>query len=105
MPTPVAARSQTSVPSGGAHALAHAHHHGVLLFQELGDAVDEDLLVERDLGKQHDVGPGERKRAGRGEPAGVAAHDLDEGHALEVVDVRVVGDLVHGRGDEAAALP
>ena len=89
------------VTVGRADALAHGHDHGVLALEHLGDVRDQGALVERELGQQHEVGGGQA--GGAGEPAGIAAHDLDEGHALEVVDVGVARDLRHGGRDEAGS--
>jgi hypothetical protein len=81
-----------------AHALAHGNDHGVLLGDKFREPLEKVLLVEWNLGKEHQVWRMAArlagKRGGGGKPAGIAAHDLDEGDALEVVDVGVAGKLV-----------
>ena len=89
---------------GRAHALRDAHHNGVLPAQKARDALHQGVLVKRRLGEKNQVGSfratRSREGGGPGEPAGVAPHDLDEGHALEVVDVRVAEELAAGGGHE-----
>ena len=88
------------VAVGRADALAHGDDHGILALEHFGDARDQGVLVERDLGQQHEVGVGQA--GGTREPAGVAAHDLDEGHAFQVVDIGVASNLRHGGRDKAS---
>jgi hypothetical protein len=89
---------------GSSHALAYGYNHGVLLIEKIRDPLEKVLLVKGHLGKKHQVWRVAAclagKRGRRREPAGVAAHDLDKGDALEVVDVGVTGQLVHGGSNE-----
>ena len=87
---------------GVVDALGHGHHALAGLIID-GLHVGEELVhVEVGLGQIHQVGAaaGEGGQGGgTGQPAGVAAHDLDNGDHAGVVYVGVLPDLGAGGGD------
>ena len=87
---------------GVVDALGDGHHALTGLVVDGGDISDELVQVKIHLGEVDEVGtaasPG-GQGGGAGQPAGVTAHDLDDGHHAGVIDVGVVPDLHAGGGD------
>ena len=84
-------------------ALGHGDDDGRLLLLHPLDLLDEVIHIERNLGQADHVHAlavlGFRQRRGGGQPARIAAHDLDDGHVLRAVDRRVADDLLHHNAD------
>ena len=87
---------------GVVDALGDGHHALAGLVVDGGDVSDELVQVKIHLREVDEVGtaagPG-GQGSGAGQPAGVTAHDLDDGHHAGVIDVGVVPDLHAGGGD------
>ena len=98
---------------GVVDALGHGHQALAGLVVDIGDVLDELVHVEVHLGQVDQIGAaaGEvGQSGGAGQPAGVTAHDLDDGHHAGVIDPGVLinlhaggGDIL-GRGGEAGAV-
>ena len=88
---------------GQANALGNRHDDGGIALLQRLDLGDELLGVKRHLGQADEVDAlavlALRQRRGRGQPAGVAAHDLDDGDVLRAVNRRVADELLHDDAD------
>ena len=87
---------------GVVDALRHRDHALAGLVIDCLHIGDELLHVEIHLGQVDQIGaesgPGGQS-GGTGQPAGMPAHDLDDGHHASVIDVGVMPDLHTGGGD------
>ena len=82
----------------GQRALRHADDGGVLLLEALLHPAAHLVEVEGDLGDEDDVGATRHARV-QGDPASVAAHDLDDEHTVVRLRRRVQAvDRVRGDG-------
>ena len=84
-------------------ALRHGDDDAGLFRLHAGDLFHKAVHVERDLGQADHVHAlavlGAGQGGGRGQPAGVAAHDLDDGDIVGAVDRGVADELFHDDAD------
>ena len=96
---------------GQLDALGDGHHHGVLLLQEISHLIHEIRNVEGKLRQENHIGTAAvlalGQRGGAGQPAGVAAHDLDDRDQFLLIGESkpIADDLLGGGGDVLGRAP